>query len=60
MGAIALVACFFVVVERWDALPPDRPYYKAGTIEKTLEHFQSLSGTHFDPKVVEYFLELIK
>ena len=60
MGAIPLVACSFAVVDMWDALPSDRPYHKAWTIEETLEHFQSLSGTHFDPEVVEYFLELIK
>jgi PAS domain S-box-containing protein len=57
---IPLVARLFAVVDVWDALRSDRPYRPAWTIEKTLEHIKSLSGTHFDPKVVEYFLELIK
>jgi len=57
---IPLAARLFAVVDVWDALRSDRPYRKAWTIEKTLEHIKSLSGTHFDPKVVEYFLEIIK
>jgi len=57
---IPLAARLFAVVDVWDALRSDRPYRKAWTIEKTLEYIQSLSGTHFDPKVVEYFLEIIK
>jgi PAS domain S-box-containing protein/putative nucleotidyltransferase with HDIG domain len=57
---IPLVARLFAVVDVWDALRSDRPYRKAWTKEKALEHIQSLSGTHFDPQAVEYFLELIK
>ena len=57
---IPLAARLFAVVDEWDALRSDRPYRKAWTRERTLEHIKSLSGTHFDPKVVEYFLELIK
>jgi putative nucleotidyltransferase with HDIG domain len=57
---IPLVARLFAVVDVWDALRSDRPYRKAWTRDKTLEHIKSLSGTHFDPKAVEYFLELIK
>jgi PAS domain S-box-containing protein len=57
---IPLVARLFAIVDVWDALRSDRPYRAAWTREKTLEHIKSLSGTHFDPKAVEYFLELIK
>ena len=55
-----LAARLFAVVDVWDALRSDRPYRKAWTMERTLEHTKSLSGTDFDPKVTEYFLELIK
>ena len=55
-----MVARLFTVVDVWDALRSDRPYRKAWTKEKTLDHIKSLSGTHFDPQAVEYFLELIK
>jgi PAS domain S-box-containing protein/putative nucleotidyltransferase with HDIG domain len=57
---IPLAARLFAVVDVWDALRSNRPYRKAWTIEKTTEHIKSLSGTHFDPQVVEYFLEMIK
>jgi len=57
---IPLVARLFAVVDVWDALRSDRPYRSAWTKEKTLEHIKSVSSTHFDPKAVESFLELIK
>jgi PAS domain S-box-containing protein len=57
---IPLVARLFAVVDVWDALRSDRPYRLAWPREKTLEHIKSLSGTHFDPKAVESFLELIE
>jgi len=57
---IPLAARLFAVVDVWDALCSDRPYRLAWSKEKVLEHIQSLSGTHFDPKVTEYFLEMIE
>jgi len=57
--AIPLAARLFAVVDVWDALTSDRPYRKAWDREKVIEHIKSLSGTHFDPKVVKVFLETI-
>jgi PAS domain S-box-containing protein len=57
---IPLEARIFAVVDVWDALRSDRPYRKAWTVERTLEYIRSLAGTHFDPTVVDYFLELMK
>ncbi len=57
---IPLEARIFAVVDVWDALRSDRPYRKAWTEERILEHIRSLAGTHFDPTVVEYFMELMK
>jgi len=57
---IPLAARLFAIVDVWDALCSDRPYRKAWSVEKTLEHIKSLSGTHFDPKVVEHFLEMVE
>jgi PAS domain S-box-containing protein/putative nucleotidyltransferase with HDIG domain len=57
---IPLVARIFAVVDVWDALTSDRPYRKAWPEEKALEYIQEQSGKHFDPKVVDYFLRLIK
>jgi HD-GYP domain-containing protein (c-di-GMP phosphodiesterase class II) len=58
--AIPLPARLFAVVDVWDALRSDRPYRPAWSVEATLEHIRSLSGTYFDPQVVEAFLDMIK
>ena len=57
---IPLEARIFAVVDVWDALTSDRPYRKAWAKEKVLEHIRSLSGTHFDPQVVNLFLKEIE
>jgi PAS domain S-box-containing protein/putative nucleotidyltransferase with HDIG domain len=54
---IPLMARIFAVVDVWDALTSDRPYRPAWTEARTLQHIQSLSGTHFDPEVVKIILE---
>jgi HD-GYP domain-containing protein (c-di-GMP phosphodiesterase class II) len=55
---IPLAARIFAVVDVWDALISDRPYRSGWPEEKVLEHIRSLSGTHFDPKVVEMFFKM--
>ena len=54
---IPLAARIFAVVDVWDALTSDRPYRKAWTEEKALAYIREQSGKHFDPQVVETFLE---
>jgi putative nucleotidyltransferase with HDIG domain len=54
---IPLAARIFAVVDVWDALTSDRPYRPAWTREKTLEYIKEQSGRHFDPDVVDVFLE---
>jgi len=56
---IPVAARLFAVVDVWDALTSERPYRKAWSQEKTLEHIRSLTGTHFDPKAVETFLRVM-
>ncbi len=51
---IPLSARIFAVVDIWDALSSDRPYRKAWPQEKIIEHIRSISGTHLDPKVVDF------
>ncbi|CAM3567704.1 Metal dependent phosphohydrolase [Deinococcus saxicola] len=58
--AIPLAARAFAVVDVYDALMSDRPYRKVWTREKTLDHIRSGSGLHFDPEVVEVFLQMIE
>ena len=57
---IPISARIFAVVDVYDALISDRPYRAAWPKEKVLEHIRSLAGTHFDPKVLEISLEVLK
>ncbi|MBI5352867.1 MAG: PAS domain S-box protein [Chloroflexi bacterium] len=54
---IPLAARIFAVIDVWDALTSDRPYRKAWTKEKALNYIREQSGTHFDPQIVEKFME---
>ena len=53
-------ARLFAMVDVWDALRSDRSYRASWPAEKVREHIRSLSGTHFDPRAVELFMELTK
>ncbi len=53
---IPLAARIFAVVDVWDALISDRPYRKAWTKERAIDHIRSESGKHFDPEVIKVFL----
>jgi response regulator RpfG family c-di-GMP phosphodiesterase len=53
---IPLAARIFSVVDNWDALTSDRPYRKAWTKKATLDYIKEQSGKHFDPRVVEFFV----
>ena len=47
------------VVDVFDALLSERPYKKAFSLEKTLDIIQADSGTHFNPQVVEVFINTL-
>lgn len=55
---IPLAARIFAIVDVWDALRSDRPYRESWPAEKVRAHVREQSGTHFDPRVVEAFLDL--
>ncbi|MEW6281292.1 MAG: PAS domain S-box protein [Candidatus Eremiobacterota bacterium] len=55
---IPLAARIFSVVDVWDALRSARPYHDPWPAEKVREHVLAQSGKHFDPDVVQRFLEL--
>jgi HD-GYP domain-containing protein (c-di-GMP phosphodiesterase class II) len=55
---IPLIARIFAVVDVWDALTSDRPYRAAWTEEKARQYIRTLSGTHFDPQVVDVFMKI--
>lgn len=57
--AIPLAARIFAVIDVFDALTSDRPYRIAVSREKALAEIKSQSGRHFDPGVVDAFLEYV-
>jgi HD-GYP domain-containing protein (c-di-GMP phosphodiesterase class II) len=57
---IPFVARIFAIVDVWDALRSDRPYRTAWNEEKTRKYIIEQSGVHFDPQVVQAFLELLE
>jgi PAS domain S-box-containing protein/putative nucleotidyltransferase with HDIG domain len=57
---IPLGARIFAIVDVWDALSSERPYKKAWPQEQVLEYLKSQSGKHFDPRILNVFLEMIE
>lgn len=56
---IPLPARIFAVIDVFDALTSDRPYRKAWSKDDALAHIECQAGIHFDPQVVEVFLERV-
>ena len=56
---IPLAARMFAVADVWDALRSNRSYRPAWPEDKVRAHLRALSGTHFDPSLVEVFLNLV-
>ncbi|MCL2026080.1 MAG: response regulator [Leptospirales bacterium] len=55
---IPLEGRIMAIVDVYDALISERPYKKAFPHEKAVEIIKNDSGTHFDPKIVEAFLNV--
>ena len=51
-------ARIFAVADTLDAITSDRPYRRATSFESARDTIRRLSGSHFDPKVVNVFLNL--
>lgn len=54
---IAYISRLIAVCDVFDALTSTRYYKKGWTLEETFDEIVSLSGKHFDPKVVKLFIE---
>ncbi|MCL2636802.1 MAG: response regulator [Oscillospiraceae bacterium] len=54
---IPLEGRVMAIADVYDALVSERPYKKAFAHEKAVEIIKNDSGSHFDPKLVEVFLE---
>ncbi len=55
---IPLGSRIFSIVDAYDAMTSDRPYRAAQSREKALLEIQRMSGTQFDPALVNQFLRL--
>jgi len=55
---IPLSARIFAVADVWDVLREDRPYRRAWTAAEAREYLRTEAGKHFDPSIVQVFLQL--
>jgi putative two-component system response regulator len=55
---IPLEGRLMAIADVYDSLVSDRPYKKAFSHEQAVEIIKKDSGTHFDPKIVEAFLNV--
>ena len=56
---IPLVGRITAVADVFDALCSKRPYKEAYSVEKSLDIIRAKIGQHFDPRVVEAFLDVL-
>jgi putative two-component system response regulator len=56
---IPLAGRIVAVADVYDALTHERPYKPAWAVDRAVAEIQGLSRQHFDPAVVEAFLELV-
>ena len=54
---IPLAARVFALADIWDALISERRYREAWPRERVIGHIRTRAGTHFDPDLVEFFLD---
>lgn len=55
---IPLSARIFAIADTLDAITSERPYQRASSFEFARERIRQLSGTAFDPKIVNIFLSI--
>ncbi len=55
---IPLSARIFSVVDSWDALSYERPYRQAWPAKRVRDYLREKAGSHFEPRLVEAFLDL--
>ncbi len=57
---IPVLARIFAVVDVFDALTSHRPYKKPLSYEETVDIMRKGSGSHFDPKILDAFVTLVR
>lgn len=56
---IPIEASILMIADTYDAMTTDRPYRKALTKEMAIEELRKYSGTQFDPRLVDVFINMI-
>ncbi len=56
--AIPIAARITAVADVYDALTSERPYKSAWTAREAIDEIRRLRGAHFDPEIVDAFLQL--
>ena len=56
---IPLAGRIVALADVYDALTSERPYKKAWPSEKAVSYIKEMSGTQFDPKLVELLIEVL-
>lgn len=56
---IPIEASILMIADTYDAMTTDRPYRKALTKEMAIEELKKYSGTQFDPRLVDVFIDMI-
>jgi putative nucleotidyltransferase with HDIG domain len=56
---IPFMARIFSIVDVWDALTSNRPYRKPVDPAEVRQYIREQSGTYFDPRLVDAFLETV-
>ena len=56
---IPMNARIFAIVDVFDALCSERPYKQALPLEQVVEIMAEQRGKHFDPKLLDKFIELV-
>ena len=57
--AIPIECRILALVDAFDAMTNDRPYRNALSYKEAISEIERCKGTHFDPKLVDVFLEII-
>ncbi len=57
-GGIPIMARILAVADAYEAMTNERPYRPTKTNKQALEEIAALSGTQFDPDVVDVFLKI--
>jgi HD-GYP domain-containing protein (c-di-GMP phosphodiesterase class II) len=56
---IPFSARLFALADVYDALISNRPYRSAWSKQDAVQYIEGQSGTHFDPRIVPEFLDLV-